>query len=56
MQISISLLSKNETLLGLMMDQGEHERAEKVWVPFTRLKLGFIFLTLDCMWYHSIKK
>jgi hypothetical protein len=56
MQISLALLSKNETLLGLMMDQGEYERTKEVWVPFTRLRLGFIFLTLDLMWYHKTKK
>jgi hypothetical protein len=56
MQISLALLSKNETLLGLMMDQGEYERTKEVWVPFTRLRLGLIFLTLDLMWYHKTKK
>jgi hypothetical protein len=56
MQISISLLSKNETLLGLMMDQGEYEKSKGVWIPFTRIRLGIVFLTLDTMWYHSIKK
>lgn len=55
MQISLSLLSKNETLLGLMMDQGEYERTKEVWTPFTRLRLGIIFLTLDFMWYHTKK-
>lgn len=55
MEISLSLLSKNETLLGLMMDQGEYERTKEVWTPFTRIRLGFIFLTLDVMWYHTKK-
>jgi hypothetical protein len=56
MQISLALLSKNETLFGLMVDQGEYERTKEVWVPFSRLRIGFIFLTLDVMWYHNIKK
>lgn len=55
MEISLSLLSKNETLLGLMMDQGEYERTKEVWTPFTRIRLGIIFLTLDVMWYHTKK-
>jgi hypothetical protein len=51
-EIKITVVSKSESLLGIMFDQGEHEVNER-WLPFTRVRLGVIFLTLDFMWYHK---
>jgi hypothetical protein len=48
-QIKMTAVSKHESLIGLMFDQGEYNIKE-IWHPYTRLRLGFIFLTLDFMW------
>lgn len=53
LEIKMTVVSKSESLLGLMFDQGEHEIKERKWVSFTRIRLGIIFLTLDFMWYHK---
>lgn len=53
LEIKMTVVSKSESLLGLMFDQGEHEIKEKKWIPFTRIRLGLIFLTLDFIWYSS---
>jgi len=53
LEIKMTAVSKSESLLGIMFDQGEYEIKEKVWAPFTRIRLGIIFLTLDFMWYHK---
>lgn len=52
LEIRITAVSRSESLLGLMFDQGDHEVNQK-WMPFSRIRLGFIFLTLDFMWYHK---
>jgi hypothetical protein len=52
-EIKVNFISKNETLFGLMLDQGEYEMKKEKWVPFTRLRLGFIFITLDLAWYSK---
>lgn len=52
LEIRITAISKSESLIGMMFDQGEHQVNQK-WVAFTRLRLGFVFLTLDFMWYHK---
>jgi len=52
LEIKMTAVSTSESLLGVMFDQGEHQVKEK-WIPFTRIRLGFIFLTLDFMWYHK---
>lgn len=46
-EIKITLVSKSESLLGMMLDQGEFEVRQDLWVPFTRLRIGLIFLTID---------
>ena len=53
LEIKMTAVSKSESLLGIMFDQGEHEIKERKWVSFTRIRLGIIFLTLDFMWYHK---
>jgi hypothetical protein len=53
LEIKVTLVSKSESLLGIMFDQGEHEIKKQTWMPFTRIRLGIIFLTLDLMWYHK---
>lgn len=50
-EFKIVLFSKAESLLGIYFDQGEFEKAPAKWVPFTRIRLGLIFLTLDFIWY-----
>jgi hypothetical protein len=53
LEIKMTAVSKSETLLGIMFDQGEHEIQKGNWIPFTRVRLGVIFLTLDFMWYSK---
>ncbi len=50
-QLSLSLFSKSECLLGIMLDQGEHEIKKDTWVPFTRLRIGLVMCTIDIAWY-----
>jgi hypothetical protein len=52
LEIKMIFGSKSESLLGIMFDQGEYQIKE-AWIPFTRIRLGIIFLTLDFMWYHK---
>jgi hypothetical protein len=54
LEIKMTAVSKSESLLGIMFDQGEHEIKKEVWVPFTRIRIGIIFLTLDLIWYTKI--
>lgn len=51
-EFKITAVSKAESLLGLMFDQGEYQSKEK-WIPFTRLRLGLIILTFDFVWYST---
>ena len=53
LEVRMTLISKSESLLGILFDQGEYEVAETVWVPFTRIRIGLIFAMLDVMWYHK---
>jgi len=46
-EIKITLVSKSECLLGVLVDQGELEVKHKNWVPFIRLRLGLAFLTIE---------
>jgi hypothetical protein len=51
-EVKLTLISKSESLLGILFDQGEYQkRSSGQWVPFTRIRLGVIFLTLDIVWY-----
>lgn len=52
LEFKITAVSKSESLLGIMFDQGEYESRER-WIPFTRIRLGLIFLTLDFVWYTT---
>lgn len=52
LEVKMTAISKSESLLGVMFDQGEHEIKKDKWLPFTRIRLGCIFLTLDFLWYH----
>lgn len=52
-EIKIILVSKSESLLGIMMDQGEFEVKPNAWVPFTRLRVGLLFLTFDFIKYDA---
>ena len=51
-EFKITAISKSESLLGFMFDQGDYQTKEK-WIPFTRIRLGVIFLTLDFVWYTT---
>ena len=46
-EVKITLVSKSECLLGLLVDQGELEGKKDIWIPFTRLRVGLIFLMID---------
>jgi len=46
-EFKITVFSKAESLLGLHIDQGEYEKGPNRWVPFFRIRLGFILFTLD---------
>jgi hypothetical protein len=48
-EFKITLLSKSEVIFGLHFDQGEYEKAPDDWKPFNRLRVGFIFFTLEFM-------
>lgn len=51
-EFKLSFISKSECLLGVFFDQGEYQkRSSGEWLPFTRVRLGVLFLTLDFMWY-----
>ena len=52
-EIKIVLFSKAESLLGLYLDQGEFEKGDNNWTPFTRFRIGLIFFTID---FISLKK
>jgi hypothetical protein len=54
-EFKIVLFSKAESLLGLHIDQGEYEKGPNKWVPFFRIRLGFILLTLDFTKYTISK-
>jgi hypothetical protein len=49
----MTVISKSESLLGISFDQGEYQSKNSNWVPFTRLRLGVIFLTLDFIYYSK---
>lgn len=51
-EFKISILSKDECLLGLMFDQGEYNHKEK-WIPFTRFRVGLLFMNLDFTYFHT---
>ena len=46
-EVKITLISKSECLLGLFIDQGELEGKKDIWIPFTRLRVGLVFLIVD---------
>lgn len=52
-EVKITFVSNSETLLGLMIDRGEYEVKENTWLPFTRLRIGFIFFTIDFTKYSK---
>jgi len=52
-EIKIILVSKSECLFGVLVDQGELEVQHKTWVPYTRFRLGLIFLTIEFIKFSS---
>lgn len=52
-EIKIIFISKSEALLGMLIDQGEFEVKEGTWIPFTRLRLGLIFVTFDFIKFQA---
>jgi hypothetical protein len=50
-ELKVTLISKSESLLGFLFDQGEFELVEDTWVPFTRLRIGIIFAIVDVTYY-----
>lgn len=52
-EIKIILISKSEALLGALIDQGEFEVKEGTWIPFTRLRLGLVFITFDFIKFQT---
>lgn len=53
-EIKITLVSKSECLFGVLVDQGEFEIKHETWRPFTRLRIGLVFLTLDFIKFSTI--
>lgn len=55
LEVKICLFSKAESLLGIMLDQGEFEVGENSnnWMPFIRVRIGFIFFTVDFVYYKT---
>jgi uncharacterized membrane protein (UPF0127 family) len=51
-ELKITAISKSESLFGIMFDQGEYQNKQR-WIPFTRIRLGIIFLTFDFVWYST---
>ena len=47
LEVKVILISSSEILLGTMLDTGEMEVEDSVWVKFTRFRLGLLFFTLD---------
>ena len=52
LEFKIVLFSKAESLLGLSFDQGEFEKGPN-WVPFSRIKIGCVFVSFDFIYYHK---
>jgi len=52
-EFKIVLFSKAESLLGLHIDKGEYEKGPNKWIPFFRIRLGFILITLDFTKYST---
>ena len=52
-QIQMTIMSKSESLLGLMFDQGDYQSSDDKWIPFTRVRIGFIFFTIDFTWFSK---
>ena len=53
LEVKLVLMSRSESLLGIFFDQGEYEKGDSKWRPFTRFRFGFIFATLDIMYHHK---
>jgi|LauGreDrversion4_2_1035121.scaffolds.fasta_scaffold20908_8 hypothetical protein len=51
--ITITLLSKNEIIAGITFDQGEYEKKPDTWVGFSRIRIGLIFIIIDFMKFHK---
>ena len=52
-QIQLTVMSKSESLLGFMFDQGDHLSSNDKWIPFTRVRIGFLFFTVDFTWFSK---
>lgn len=52
-ELKIVAISKSEVIMGLVIDNGEVEVKEENWMKFTRIRLGFIFLTIDMTWFSK---
>jgi|LakMenEpi03Aug12_release.lakeMendotaPanAssembly.Ray.scaffolds.fasta_scaffold2360537_1 hypothetical protein len=50
-EVKVILISSSEMLFGTMLDTGEMEVEESMWVKFTRFRLGLIFFTLDFTYF-----
>ena len=51
-ELKITIISKSESLLGVMFEQGEYQLDEN-WIPFTRMRVGIIFITFDLTWFSK---
>lgn len=52
-QIQLTVMNKSESLLGFMFDQGDYQSPNDKWTPFTRVRIGFLFFTVDFTWFSK---
>ncbi len=55
LEMSVTFFSKAESLLGMAIDQGDCQNKEGKWIPFSRIRIGFIFLTIEFLWFYKTK-
>lgn len=52
LEFKLTAVSQSEIIAGIVIDQGEYEKAPNSWIEFIRLRIGLIFLTLDFTWFY----
>ena len=53
LEFKIVIFSKAESLLGIYFDQGEFEKGDNKWHPYSRFRLGFLFISFDLIYFHK---
>jgi hypothetical protein len=52
-EFEIRLFNKAESLLGVMIDQGDYQKKDGEWIEFIRFRIGFIFINFDFVKYQK---